>query len=114
MSPRKKRMGRNEALFRQINEHIVDVSRALPNHEQFQILCECARLDCVDKISFTKDGYTAARLGSDTFIVIPEHHDPEIERVLAKEPSFLVVEKVGEARAASLEAQEADQAVRSR
>ena len=65
MSSRAKRMGRNEALFRQINEHIMDVSRALPDSEEFQVLCECARLDCVDKISLTKDGYSAARLGSD-------------------------------------------------
>lgn len=104
-----KRLGRNEALFRQINEHIVEVSRALPDNEEFQILCECARLDCVDKISLTRDGYTAARLGSDTFIVIPGHHEPEIERVIAQGGTFLVVEKVGEARTASLEAQEATQ-----
>lgn len=101
---RKKRMGRNEALFREINDYIADVSQTIPTSETFEILCECARLNCVEKIGITNESYVAARGGDDTFIVLRGHHLPEVERIVAEEDGFLLVEKVGEARAGAEEA----------
>ncbi|MEO8290115.1 MAG: hypothetical protein ABI649_03865 [Gaiellaceae bacterium] len=103
-------MGRNEALFREINEYIADVSRALPASEEFEILCECARLNCVEKIGITKDAYATARAGGDTFIVLPGHHLPEVERVVGEVNGSLLVEKMGEARAGVDQVEEGEQA----
>jgi hypothetical protein len=98
-------MGRNEALFKQINDHIADVSRALPTSEEFEILCECARLDCVEKIAITRRSYVAARSHAEAFVVQPGHHLPEAERIVEQTSDFLVVEKFGEARAEAREAE---------
>jgi hypothetical protein len=98
VASRKKRMGRNEALFREINDYIADVSHALPASEAFEILCECARLECTEKIGITKEEYLGARVSSDTFIVLFGHHQPEIERVVGEVKGSLLVEKLGEAR----------------
>ena len=42
---------RNEALFREVNEQIEDVSKTVPPDEQLmEFLCECDNRDCVEKI----------------------------------------------------------------
>jgi hypothetical protein len=103
-------MGRNEALFREINDYIADVSHGLPASEAFEILCECARLDCTEKIGITKEAYLSARVSDDTFIVLLGHHLPEVERVIGEVDGYLLVEKLGEARAEVEEADEDEQA----
>jgi hypothetical protein len=99
---REERQGRNEALFREVNERIValddrfDVGRV-------EILCECARLDCVQPIETTRDAYEEARTYGTTFIVADGHADPSIERIVGLRPGYAIVEKIGDAAEAATE-----------
>ena len=53
---------RNEALFREVNEQIEDVSKTVPPDEQLmEFLCECDSRDCVEKINATRTEYEAVR-----------------------------------------------------
>jgi hypothetical protein len=97
---------RNEALFREVNERIEDVSTTLvPDDEPMEFLCECDKRDCVEKVSATQAEYEAIRAVETQFVVLPGHEDPGVEHVVQQTERFLVVEKEGEA---AHEAQESD------
>jgi hypothetical protein len=91
------RVGRNEALFRQTNEAI---ERGLWPGEERKIVrfrCECAQLDCQNAVELTLEEYEAVRANPVRFVVLPGHELPEVERVVERQPGYLVVEKQGEA-----------------
>ena len=97
---------RNEALFREVNERIEDVSTTLaPDDVPMQFLCECDDTDCVEKVSATRAEYEAIRAVATHFVVLPGHEDPGVEHVVQQTDRFLVVEKEGQA---AHEAQEDD------
>ena len=89
---------RNEALFREVNERIEDVSTTLvPDEEQMEFLCECDDTACTEKVSATRAEYEAVRAVGTHFIVTPGHQDPGVESVVQQNDRFLVVEKEGRA-----------------
>jgi hypothetical protein len=93
------RAARNEEVFRSINEridhgaHQHDVEAPLPFH------CECGQLVCTETIELRPSEYDAVAANRFRFVVKPEHQLTGIERVVADRGAYLVVEKVGEARA---------------
>jgi hypothetical protein len=92
------RAARNEEVFRGVNERIEegaeqhDVSGTLPFH------CECGRASCLETIELSSGRYAEIIRERYRFVVLPGHEEPEIERVVEREPTFFVVEKIGEAR----------------
>jgi hypothetical protein len=97
---------RNEALFREVNERIEDVSSSVALDEQLmEFLCECDSTACMEKISATRAEYEAIRTDATHFIVLPGHEDHDVEHVVQQTELFLVVEKEGQA---AHEAQEGD------
>ena len=96
MESREARRGRNEAVFREVNEHIAELgerSRA----GVIEILCECADRTCAEPLSVSVGEYEAARAAATTFIVLDGHEDPSIERIVRRHRGRLLVEKLGEA-----------------
>ncbi len=97
-----RRKAANEAVFREVNERIEALQHAfaLTEREPLHIVCECDRLDCMDRISVAVDTYEAVRANSDQFVVTPGHEDPAVEDVVDTGAGFLVVRKhAGEPRA---------------
>ena len=73
---------RNEALFREVNERIDDVSQSVaPDYEAMEFLCECDRADCRENMSVTPAKYEAVRAVPTHLIVLPNHQDPRIEHI---------------------------------
>jgi hypothetical protein len=94
----------NEALFREVNERIEDVSTTfVSDEEQMEFLCECDDTACTEKVSATRAEYEAVRAVAIHFIVLPGHDDPDIENVALQNERFLVVEKEGGAAQAAEE-----------
>lgn len=94
---REARVGQNESWFREINERLEN--NALEHwriSRRFEIVCECAREECTERISISFEAYEQLRLNSRTFAIIPGHIDPESER-LVDTGTFDIVEKVGKA-----------------
>jgi hypothetical protein len=92
------RAARNEETFRGVNENIDagaqqhHVSAPLPFH------CECARGSCLETIEVPPPEYERIVGERYRFVLVPGHEDSAIERVVERHPTFVVVEKVGEAR----------------
>ena len=69
---------------------------------QLEILCECGEPSCKTKLTLTIDEYDEAHRQLDRFIVAVEHEDPQIEQVVMRRDSYLIVDKIGEAERISL------------
>ena len=90
-----RRVGRNQALFRQTNEAIEQGLWPGDRRESVRFRCECARLDCHEVVEVTIAEYESVRAFSRRFLVRPGHEAPEVERVIERHDGWTVVEKTG-------------------
>jgi hypothetical protein len=97
MSSREERLAANEDFFRQVNERIVELTDTWGG--ELDVVCECARVDCIERLALTLDEYEHLRQSPARFAVLPGHEIPDIEKVVERNDRYLVVEKQGEARA---------------
>jgi hypothetical protein len=90
------RVARNEALFRQVNERVRDVSQpfAALDPSPIDFVCECGNEDCTTPIPLTLGEYESVRANPTHFILVAGHVTPEVERVVADHGSYVVVEKL--------------------
>jgi hypothetical protein len=96
MDARAERVGKNEAVFREVNERINDVTR----ENASEYLCECANATCTETIQMTVSDYENVRSVPTHFAVLPGHELPDLEEVVARNEGFLVVRKKAGAAAA--------------
>jgi hypothetical protein len=103
----RERRAQNEALFREVNERVEEISSRLSGLEDDSTLtgfvCECSREDCADLVEITYAQYEAVRSDPRRFLLRPGHEDLEVDRVVERHPGFLVVEKFGEASEVAIE-----------
>ena len=91
------RAGRNEALFREVNENIARLEEGYGTTTEPVFLCECANDGCADQLAVDPDTYRRVRQHPRRFLVRPGHEEAQIERVIERHREYLVVEKTGEA-----------------
>lgn len=99
MDFREKRLGLNEAVFREINERIEGLARVFRwrNSAPLDLVCECRNATCIQRIEIPRAEYEAVRAKDTHFAVYPGHTDPEIERVISTHKGYEVVVKEGPA-----------------
>jgi hypothetical protein len=94
---REKRLAKNEALFREVNERVNDVAADHGVGGVDEYLCECANADCTFKIPLKAGEYETVRADPTQFVVLPLHYTPEIEELVTENERFWIVRKSGEA-----------------
>ena len=90
--------------MRQVNEWIGEIAEDLgggSHHCDF--ICECSRLDCVQRIALTLEEYGHVRDEGERFAIVAGHETPEVEQVIEKLDGYWIVEKVGVAGEAARE-----------
>lgn len=93
------RIGKNESLFREVNERIKKLTQeapGLPEREAF--VCECGANSCSDLIHMTPAEYEEVRGHAARFAVIEGHEIEEAERMVEDHGTYRVVEKLGAGR----------------
>ena len=95
-SARERRMAENEVFFRQINERLEERT---PDAAPLVVLCECADVDCRQRLAMTHAEYEAVRTETTQFVVAHGHADEEIEQIVLRTDRFEVVRKRGLAAA---------------
>ncbi|MGI9110630.1 MAG: hypothetical protein ACR2GT_00200 [Gaiellaceae bacterium] len=96
MDPREERLARNEVLFREVNEQVLEVAAGHgQDGHRYEFFCECSNRDCTLKLSLAVEAYEAVRAYPDRFAVAPGHGMPEIERVVERCDGYDVVAKDG-------------------
>lgn len=95
MHPQAERKGENEILYREVNERVRELHEdfELDDYGKIQFVCECARLDCTERIELTKDEYEQLRASGRRFAVSNGHQDPTVEFVVAENDRFTTIEK---------------------
>lgn len=103
MGESEERAGRNEALFREVNENIAKLEERLgpDTFDPLQVVCECASKGCETKLEISYEEYSRVRDHHDHFVVARGHEDPSVERVLEEHRDYMIVQKEGEAEAAA-------------
>ena len=98
----RERAGRNEALFREVNENIAKLEERLGSGEgTLPVICECARTDCAEQLEIGLGEYARVREHPDRFILAPGHQAPNAELLVEQHPAYVIVEKHGVAAAAA-------------
>lgn len=100
----------NEAFFRQLNEKLqagFDRTNKLANEtKQFEYLiqmgpndpplyffCECSDENCTDRVPINLHQYKKIHKNRKRFVIMPEHHVEDIEKVIRREADYFIVEK---------------------
>ena len=99
--PQDRRIGDNEALFREVNERVQSLNETFPAAAvDTSWVCECSNTGCFERVQMEPSEYEAVRAHPARFLVYPDHRHvaPEAERVVEQRDRYWVVEKIGEAR----------------
>jgi hypothetical protein len=92
------RLALNEALFRDVNERIREISDSFGQKDAtYDFLCECSDPMCVEKVVMTSAEYEYVRADPTRFVVAKGHVLPEVESVVDRAKDHAVVEKEGPA-----------------
>ncbi len=101
MESRAERVGKNEALFREVNERIRDITTY---DDDAEFLCECGDATCTEAIRMTIAEYEGVRRDPTHFAVVPGHELDDVEQVILQNERFAIVEKrAGDATKVALE-----------
>jgi hypothetical protein len=95
MGENQRRKALSEAVFREVNENIetLQLAFAVAEDEPLDVVCECGRLACAERLSVRVDTYERVRSDSTLFLVLPGHEDTSIEDVVDTSGQYLVVRK---------------------
>jgi hypothetical protein len=92
---RTRRVGMNEALFREVNERIGQLTDRFETarDETMEVVCECADPSCTERVEIGTHAYEALRADPARFLVIPGHVAEDVEDVVERTEAYDVVRK---------------------
>ena len=95
MEERERRIGLNEALFREVNERVRDVNDTFGVFTgQVHIVCECGDATCTERIALSVEEYESVRSTAEHFAIAPGHAMPgDVEHVIAEHDGWELVRK---------------------
>jgi len=92
-----RRLKANEMVFRKANSDVADFIEDQTGRRDkvIEFYCECSRARCRQRIQLSLEEYRQAHENDRSFIILPGHQEPEVEKVIHRSGSFFVVEKQG-------------------
>ncbi len=94
MDIRQERIGRNEVLFREINERLKEMQETFDVlTEQAEFVCECGNADCTQQVTMSLAEYERLRSDPQTFAVVAGHEASDVEDIVETRERYLVVRK---------------------
>ena len=100
MDERERRIGLNEAVFREANEALRGLNEMFAAYtEKMELVCECADGACAERITTSPSEYEEIRSDPALFAIAPGHEVAAVEEVVRKREGYDVVRKrAGSAR----------------
>ena len=94
MDDRVRRVGLNEAVFREVNDRVESLAQGFRiDDEPLDLLCECGNARCVERIRMSAAEYRELRSDSTRFAIVAGHDSPDVESVVARRQGYDVVQK---------------------
>jgi hypothetical protein len=95
MNEREERIGRNEIVFREVNERLEELNEAFgPLTQTAAFVCECGNMDCVEQITMPLGEYESVRSEPTLFAVVKGHETAELEEIVESHEHYHVVRKI--------------------
>ncbi|HET7129202.1 MAG TPA: hypothetical protein VFJ93_09035 [Gaiellaceae bacterium] len=93
MNERESRLGRNESVFRAVNDQIerLNESFAAVRSVEIGIVCECGDMTCAEQIQIQSVEYARVRADPTLFLLISGHEDLSVEVVVESDHAAYVV-----------------------
>ncbi len=91
---------RNEQLLRDKNSRTKDGIKqyfrddSAVKEEPLEFICECSALDCGGHVNLSINTYEEIHQHPDRFCVVPGHEILSIEKIVAQEADYYIVEKL--------------------
>ena len=96
MEERERRIGMNEALFREVNERLQELAEGFGRTpEKLDLICECGNASCASRIEMDPEEYQKVRSDSTTFAIVEGHAIPDVEEIVERRAAYDVVRKSG-------------------
>lgn len=94
MDERARKVGRNEAMFREVNERIEGLAKTFRlGNRPLELVCECGDGACAEQIAVDSSEYEEIRADPTLFAIAVGHEAPDVEDVVAKHEGYDVVRK---------------------
>lgn len=91
---RTRRIGENEALFRDVNERVRAINDSFSvGSATADFVCECGNASCLEHVSLPLSEYERVRSDPTRFIIRPGHEEPDVEAVVEAHGDWHVVQK---------------------
>jgi hypothetical protein len=90
---RARRVGRNESLFRQVNEEIESLNAGFGKPTTMSVICECGDGQCMERIEIPLVDYERVRGDSRSYVIVPGHEIPDLESVVERAHMWVIVRK---------------------
>jgi hypothetical protein len=105
MDERERRIGENEAVFREVNERLRSANESFRElTDRMDVVCECGDPACVERITLSVAEYEQLRAQGNQFVLLPGHADrSDVEEVVAHGAGWEIVRKRSGAPAALAE-----------
>jgi hypothetical protein len=93
---RQRRLARNEAVRRQVNEGIERGQWPGEENQLVGFRCECSQLGCNSLLRVTVADYEYVRSNPLRFMMIPGHEVPSVETIVEERDGWVIAEKHSE------------------
>jgi hypothetical protein len=91
---RSRRVGLNEAIFRQVNEQIRGLNRDFGiENARMTVICECGDADCTERLELGAQDYERVRSDARRYVIACGHEIPDVETVVEQGEGYDVVQK---------------------
>jgi hypothetical protein len=93
------RLAKNEALFRELNERVAEITQEFTAVSPEPDVVDGLVCECSDPLSLERGGpltipeYARVRRDARRFIIAAGHQAPDVERVVEKQKTYWLVEK---------------------
>jgi hypothetical protein len=91
---RARRIGVNEAMFREVNERIEGLAESFGlGNQMLDLICECGDVSCARQIRMTGREYQTLRKEPTLFAVFPGHEIDDVEDIVDRRDGYDVIRK---------------------
>jgi hypothetical protein len=87
------RLARNQALFREVNERLLELADGFQDGSM-EFVCECSNEDCTKTVTMNHDEYESVRAHSTFFVIASGHEILQVEKIIDRRNGWTIVQKV--------------------
>jgi hypothetical protein len=98
-SSAEERNARTQNAFRDVNEAITEIGGDFGlgerGDEPMQVMCECGRPECMERIAVSREEYERIRENGVRFVLVAGHEIDSVEHVVYRTDTYVVAENHG-------------------